>query len=317
MLIIHSRFFIVIAIIDFNVSNQIGGAKMTYRAKKIYLITRRWIRELILMIIGSAIMAFGTAFFLLPNHLSSGGFSGIATITYYLLAFPMGTTIIVLNLPLFAISLFKLGRRFFIKAIIGTGLLSLFLNIFDGVEALTTDRLLASIYGGILIGIGTAIILKANASTGGSDLLSNIITKFKPTAKTGNIIVMIDCIIVGLNVLFFREIEIALYSVIAIYLSGQMIDIIFEGTNFTKMIFIVSNKYEEIAKQIGIKIGRGSTGIYAQGMYNEKDRMMLWCVASRREVSRIKRIASRIDPNSFLVISNAREALGQGFKRIV
>ncbi len=290
---------------------------MTYRAKKIYLITRRWIRELILMIIGSAIMAFGTAFFLLPNHLSSGGFSGIATITYYLLAFPMGTTIIVLNLPLFAISLFKLGRRFFIKAIIGTGLLSLFLNIFDGVEALTTDRLLASIYGGILIGIGTAIILKANASTGGSDLLSNIITKFKPTAKTGNIIVMIDCIIVGLNVLFFREIEIALYSVIAIYLSGQMIDIIFEGTNFTKMIFIVSNKYEEIAKQIGIKIGRGSTGIYAQGMYNEKDRMMLWCVASRREVSRIKRIASRIDPNSFLVISNAREALGQGFKRIV
>ena len=290
---------------------------MTYRAKKIYLITRRWIKELILMIIGSALMAGGTAFFLLPNQLSSGGFSGIATITYYLFAFPMGTTIIVLNLPLFAISLFKLGRRFFIKAIIGTGLLSLFLNIFEGTQALTTDRLLASIYGGILIGIGTAIILKANASTGGSDLLSNIITKFKPTAKSGSIIVIIDCIIVGLNVLFFREIEIALYSVIAIYLTGQMIDIIFEGTNFTKMIFIVSNKYEEIAKQIGIKVGRGSTGIYAQGMYNEKDRMMLWCVASRREVSRIKRIASRIDPNSFLVISNAREALGQGFKRIV
>ena len=269
------------------------------------------------MIIGSELLAGGTAFFLLPNQLSSGGFSGIATITYYLFAFPMGTTIIVLNLPLFAISLFKLGRRFFIKAIIGTGLLSLFLNIFEGTQALTTDRLLASIYGGILIGIGTAIILKANASTGGSDLLSNIITKFKPTAKSGSIIVIIDCIIVGLNVLFFREIEIALYSVIAIYLTGQMIDIIFEGTNFTKMIFIVSNKYEEIAKQIGIKIGRGSTGIYAQGMYNEKDRMMLWCVASRREVSRIKRIASRIDPNSFLVISNAREALGQGFKKIV
>lgn len=290
---------------------------MTYRSKKIYLITRRWIKELILMIIGSALMASGTAFFLLPNQLSSGGFSGIATILYYLFNFPMGTTIIVLNLPLFAIALFKLGRRFFVKAIIGTGLLSLFLNIFEGVQALTTDRLLASIYGGILIGIGTAIILKANASTGGSDLLSNIIIKFRPTAKTGSIIVIADCIIVGLNVLFFREIEIALYSVIAIYLTGQMIDIIFEGTNFTKMIFIVSNKYEEIAKQIGIKTGRGSTGIYAQGMYNEKDRMMLWCVASRTEISRIKRIASRIDPNSFLVISNAREALGQGFKKIV
>lgn len=290
---------------------------MTYRAKKIYIITKRWIKDLILIIIGSGIIASGTAFFLLPNQLSSGGFSGIATITYYLLNAPMGTTIIILNLPLFVVALFKLGRRFFIKAIIGTAMLSLFLNIFSGIHALTTDRLLASIYGGILIGIGTAIILKANASTGGSELLSNILVKFKPTAKTGNLIVTADCIIVGLNVLFFREIEIALYSVIAIYLSGQMIDIIFEGTNFTKMIFIVSSRYEEIARQIGIKIGRGSTGIYAQGMYNEKDRMMLWCVASRGEVSRIKRIASRIDPKAFLVISNAREALGQGFKKIV
>ena len=94
-----------------------------------------------------------------------------------------------------------------------------------------------------------------------------------------------------------------------------MIDIIFEGTNFTKMIFIVSNKYEEIAKQIGEEVERGSTGIYAKGMYNEEDKVMLWCVASRREVSKIKRIASTIDTNCFLVISNAREAFGKGFKR--
>ena len=94
-----------------------------------------------------------------------------------------------------------------------------------------------------------------------------------------------------------------------------MIDIIFEGTNFTKMIFIVSNKYEEIAKQIGEEVERGSTGIYAKGMYHEEERVMLWCVASRREISKIKRIASTIDSNCFLVISNAREAFGKGFKR--
>lgn len=288
---------------------------MTYKMKKTYVIARKWLNDLILMIIGSMFLSIGTSFFLLPNQLSSGGFTGITTVIYYLFKFPMGTAIIMLNIPLFIIALFKLGRKFFIKAIIGTGLLSLFLNIFEGVEPVTTDRLLASIYGGIIIGIGTAITLKANASTGGSDLLGNIISKFKPTAKIGNLIIIVDIIIVGINTIFFREIEVALYSAIAIYLSGQMIDIVFEGTNFTKMIFIVSSKYEEIAKQIGQKIDRGSTGIYAKGMYQEEEKMILWCVASRKEISKIKQIARKVDSESFLVISNSREVLGHGFKR--
>ena len=234
---------------------------MTYKAKEMYVIGRKMLRELILIIIGSLFLAIGTDLFLLPNQLSSGGFTGITTILYYLFKFPMGTSMIIINIPLFVVALFKLGKRFFVKALIGTGLLSLFLNIFEGIKPLTGDRLLASIYGGITIGIGTAIILKANASTGGSELLGSIISKFKPTAKTGSTIILIDSIVVGINAIFFREIEIALYSAIAIYLSGQMIDIIFEGTNFTKMIFIVSNKYEEIAKQIGEEVERGSTGI--------------------------------------------------------
>lgn len=276
---------------------------------------KRLIEDFILIIIGSMIMAIGTDFFLLPNQLSSGGFSGITTIIYYLFNFPMGTALILLNLPLFAVALFKLGKRFFVKAVLGTGLLSLFLNIFEGVSPLTTDRLLASIYGGIIIGIGTAIILKASASTGGSELLGNIISKFRPTVKLGSLIIMVDSVVVALNAFFFREIEIALYSAIAIYLSGQMIDIIFEGTNFTKMIFIVSNKHKEIAKQIGEEVERGSTGIYSKGMYYEEEKMMLWCVASRKQVSKIKQIVKEVDPESFLVISNAREALGRGFKR--
>lgn len=288
---------------------------MTYKHRKMYVILKKYIIETIMIIIGALFIAIGTAFFLLPNKLSSGGFSGITTIIYYLIGFPMGTTMIIINLPLFIIALLKIGKRFFFKALVGTAVLSIFLNAFEGVSAITHDRLLASIYGGILIGIGTAIILRANASTGGSELLGNIIASFKPMARTGKIIILIDTIVVILNVLFFREIEVGLYSAIAIYLSGQMIDIIFEGTNFTKMIFIVSNKYEEIAKNIGTKIGRGSTGIYAQGMYHETDKMILWCVASRREIIRIKQIAKKIDEKAFIVISNAREVLGQGFKK--
>lgn len=288
---------------------------MTYKHRKMYVILKKYIIETIMIIIGALFIAIGTAFFLLPNQLSSGGFSGITTIIYYLIGFPMGTTMIIINLPLFIIALLKIGKKFFFKALVGTAVLSIFLNAFEGVSAITHDRLLASIYGGILIGIGTAIILRANASTGGSELLGNIIASFKPMARTGKLIILIDTIVVILNVLFFREIEVGLYSAIAIYLSGQMIDIIFEGTNFTKMIFIVSSKYEEIAKNIGTKIGRGSTGIYAQGMYHETDKMILWCVASRREIIRIKQIAKKLDEKAFIVISNAREVLGQGFKK--
>ena len=191
----------------------------------------------------------------------------------------------------------------------------MFLILFEGANALSSVRLLASIYGGIIIGIGTAIILRTNASTGGSELLGNIIVKFKPTARTSNMIILIDTIVVALNVIFFKEIEVGLYSAIVIYLVGQMIDIIFEGTNFTKMIFIVSNKYKEISKEIGENIERGSTGIYARGMYHEEDRMLLWCVASRREIAQIREIATKIDQKAFIVISNAREVYGKGFKK--
>lgn len=273
------------------------------------------LKELIMIILGCLIMALGTAFFLLPNQLSSGGFAGITTITYYLFNLPMGTVMILLNIPLFIIALIKLGKRFFVKAIIGTGMLSMFLNLFEGANALTSDRLLASIYGGIVIGIGTAIILRTNASTGGSELLGNIIVKFKPTTRTSNMIILIDTIVVALNVIFFKEIEVGLYSAITIYLVGQMIDIIFEGTNFTKMIFIVSDKHKEISEKIGKDIERGSTGIYARGMYHEEDRMLLWCVASRREIVQIREIATKIDKKAFIVISNAREVYGKGFKK--
>lgn len=273
------------------------------------------LKELIMIILGCLIMALGTAFFLLPNQLSSGGFAGITTITYYLFNLPMGTVMILLNIPLFIIALIKLGKRFFVKAIIGTGMLSMFLNLFEGANALTSDRLLASIYGGIIIGIGTAIILRANASTGGTELLGNIIVKFKPTARTSNMIILIDTIVVALNVIFFKEIEVGLYSAITIYLVGQMIDIIFEGTNFTKMIFIVSDKHKEISEKIGKDIERGSTGIYARGMYHEEDRMLLWCVASRREIAQIREIATKIDQKAFIVISNSREVYGKGFKK--
>lgn len=273
------------------------------------------IKESLGTLLGAAIMAMGTSLFLLPNQLSSGGFAGIATIAYYFLNIPMGLTIIVINIPLFIVAVHRLGKSFFLKSLLGTISFSVFIDIFDKFTPLTNDRFLACIYGGIIIGLGTAIILNSNSSTGGSDLLSFIARTFKPDLRMSNIIIIIDTVIVILNMIFFKEIEIGLYSAIAIYLMGKIIDVIFEGIYFTKLLFIVSEKNEEIAKEVGEKIQRGATGIFGKGMYTGEDKLILMCAASRGDIARIKNIARKIDRNSFIIIANAREVVGKGFKK--
>lgn len=260
-------------------------------------------------------MACSTAFFLLPNKLSTGGFSGLSTIAYYLFHIPLGTAMFVLNVPLFFVAFFRVGKKFVLKSVIGTFLLSIFIDFLERFPAITTDKFLACIYGGIIMGIGTAVILKVNGSTGGSDLLSYVVRSFNDKFKSGDLIIWVDTGIIILSIFVFNEIEIGLYSAIAIFLMGKMIDIVFEGVNFTKVMYIISDKYNEIARIVGDDIQRGSTGIYAKGMHSNEDKMMLFCVGTRSEIVRIKKIATDIDKKAFIVIFNAREAWGKGFEK--
>ena len=274
---------------------------------------KKYALEYIFIIIGAFLMAVSTALFLLPNQLSTGGISGISTILYYSCNYPVGLTMLLINVPLFVIAMVKVNKRLFFKSILGTVLLSVFIDLLENLSPITNDRFLACIYGGIIMGIGTAIILKAGASTGGTDLLSYVIRAYNNKFKSSRVIIIADTIIIFFNIIFFREIEIGLYSVIAIYLMGKMIDIIFEGIYFTKIMFIISGKYEEISKEIGILVKRGSTGIYSKGMYSGKQNVMLFCVASRKEVAEIKQIIKQIDKNAFIVTTDAIETLGKGF----
>lgn len=276
---------------------------------------RKFIKEIIGTLIGSLIIAFGIALFLVPNKLSIGGFTGLATITYYLLNVPIGTFTLILNIPLFLLAIYKMGKSFFVKSLIGTISLSFFIDLLGRYEALTTDRFLACIYGGIIIGIGTAIIFKMDSSTGGSDTISFLAKSFSPHVRMGSVMVIIDSVIVLLNMIFFKEIEVGLYSAIAIFLMGKMVDLIFEGVDFTKLLVIISDKSEEISKEIGDRVNRGTTGLFGKGMYKKQDKLVLLCAASRGDISKIKTIVREIDPYSFIVVANAREVLGLGFDR--
>lgn len=280
-----------------------------------YKVIKQFIFEILQTIIGSIIMAISISLFLLPNELSSGGFSGIATIIYYLFKIPVGITILVLNVPLFIFSAFKIGKRFLVKALIGTVTLSFVIDFLDISTPFTHDKILACVYGGILTGIGTALILKAHSSTGGSDLAGIIIKEYNPMARIGNLITIIDFTIIALNVVFLKKIEIGLYSAITIYLMGKVIDILFEGIYFTKLVFIISDKSEEISELIKHKVRRGVTGIYGKGMYKGKNKLLLMCAIRRNDLAELKIIIKQVDPTAFLIITNSREVLGVGFKQ--
>lgn len=276
---------------------------------------RKYLLKGINITIGCALMGFATGQFLLPNQLSTGGFSGIATILYYFFNIDMGLTTILLNIPFFIIAYSRIGKGFLLRSLLGTGMLALFLSIFENLGPLTTDRFLGCIYGAIFMGLGMAMVLRVEASTGGSDLIMNIIRTYKPGVRSSTIIVIVDTIIVLANIIFFKTIEIGLYSAIAIYIMGKILDIFFEGINFAKMMLIVSEKYQEISNEISKEIGRGVTGLYGKGMYTENEKTILLCVTSRNEVARIRILIEKIDPEVFLVISNAREVFGKGFKQ--
>lgn len=272
------------------------------------------IYEFIVLNVGCILLALGISIFLLPNKLSNGGFSGIATIIYYFFNIPMSKTIIMLNIPFFIIGYKKLGKGFILKSIYATIVFSTAIDIFSSLFNIKMDLFLSSIYGGILIGLGCALNYKVNSSTGGSDLIAHIISVYTSRVKTGEVIVYLDFFVVLLNLLVFRELEIGLYSWISIFIIGKVIDIVFEGINFCKVVYIISDKYDEIGRLIIKELNKGATSIYGKGLYLNKNKEIIMCVVKGIDVGKIREISKSIDKNSFIIVEDAREVYGLGFK---
>jgi len=281
--------------------------------------SKRWIIDYSLIFVGSFILASGFVLFITPYKIVPGGVYGISIILHYLFHTPVGMVALAFDIPLTLIGLKILGPRFGMKTVVGFVLTAFFndgITYFYGYQPLVVgDALLSSIFGGLFLGVGLGLIFKSKATSGGSDIISMIISKYTHL-PVGQLMIMVDSSIVFLSLIFFKDWKIPLYSLIVIFITGKVVDTFLEGMNYDKVLLIISDKYKEIGDKIMVDLNRGGTLIKGTGMYNHQEKQIIFTVVNRREVTILQSYINQIDPHSFVTVINSNEILGEGFKSL-
>jgi uncharacterized membrane-anchored protein YitT (DUF2179 family) len=282
--------------------------------------TKRIIFDYLLIIIGTTIMAFGINFFYDPNTLIVGGVTGVAIIIANFsdrigLTIPLWLTNIVLNIPLFILAMKSMGKRFLIRTLFATLYLSVALFYTALIPVPTNqDLVLAAVFGGVLAGVGSALVFKPMATTGGSDMLAFIIHHKMKHVSLSRILFVVDGAIILMGLLAFGMIR-TMYAIIAVYVTTKVIDTILEGLDFAKAAWIISNESEIIAEKLMHELDRGVTALNGRGMYTHESKNVLLCVVSSKELPQLKEIVYACDSNAFVIMSDVREVVGEGFKQ--
>ena len=268
---------------------------------------------------GSFILAAGFVLFITPYKIVPGGVYGISIVLHYLFNTPVGMVALAFDIPLTIIGIKVLGPRFGIKTVVGFVLTAVFtdlLTYLHGYEPLIQgDTLLSSVFGGVFIGLGVGLIFKSKATSGGTDIIAMIIAKYTKL-PVGQLMILVDSTIVLFGLIVFQDWKIPFYSLIVIFITGKVIDLILEGINYDKVLFIISDKTEEIREKIITDLGRGGTLIDAKGMFQKKDKTIIFTVVNRREVAILQEFIHSVDNKAFVTVINANEILGEGFKSL-
>ncbi len=270
------------------------------------------LNEYFYLISGSLIVAITFNVFLNPNGIAPGGISGLSTIVQFKLGIEPAYTQWALNIPLFIAGLMILGKRFGIKTFVGSIVLPLFIFLTKDFEPITTSLLLASVYGGVGVGIGLGLVFRGKASTGGTDLAAQLLHKFTGISLGGAILVMDGLVVFTAGVVFGPEN--ALYALISLFITSKTIDMVQIGLSYAKMAIIVSDHKEKLAQAILQELDRGVTIVNATGGFTGNDKHILMVVFPQNEITKLKEIIRSIDPDGFVIVSNAHEVLGKGFK---
>lgn len=264
--------------------------------------------------IGTALTALGISIFYTPNKIVNGGVSGIATIFFHTLKIPTGLTFFIINAILLIIALRILGKEFVINTIFGSVVLSLFLQVFSYILPFTNDIFLATIFGSVLYGFGIGLTLTQGASTGGTDILSRLVQHYFPQVRIGTLLLIVDSLVITASLVIFKEINLALYGVLALFISSYSVNWLIQKLNISKLAFVITDKGYEISKNIVTTSPRGVTLIDATGAYTMGNKKVLICAMKESEANEFQKKVLDIDDGAFVIFSESQQILGNGFK---
>ena len=267
------------------------------------------------IVIGCAIGAAAYPTFLDPGKIAPGGLTGVAMIMKHLWGWDIGITSLFLNIPLFVIGYKAMGRVFAFRSLVATILFSLMID-FLPLQEIPVEPILGTLYGGILLGIGLGFILRGGATTGGTDMCARMVHKYLPFMSVGMFLFLIDCVVVIAAWIFIGSSE-ALYALICIFVSGKAVDMVMLGLSSNKACFVISDQWERVSQRLLTEMERGVTQLTAKGAYTGKERPVVLCVLPPQEVARLKEIVRQEDEKAFMFITEAHEALGEGFSSLM
>lgn len=272
----------------------------------------KWL-EWPMLIAGIFLTAIPYPMFFIPNDIAPGGLSGVATLVRALSGWPVGLVAALLNAPLFLLSWRNMGTKFAVKSLIGVLGISLVIDWFP-VPPITQDPILAAVFGGVITGSGLGLVIRAGATTGGTDMIAALIHKRIPALTVGGLLMALDCCVILASAFVFNT-QSALYAIIATFISSVMIDRVVEGFERAKAFFVFSRQSDILATAVMDGLGRGATLLHGKGAYSGQEQEILLCVVSRMQVPQFKTIVRETDPDAFVMVTDVREVLGEGFTR--
>ncbi|MBR3941736.1 MAG: YitT family protein [Clostridia bacterium] len=273
---------------------------------------KKW-KSVLFTILGTMITGFAIGSFLTPNKVVGGGASGISTILFHTFGFQPGVSFFVLNIVFLLLGLTVLGKNFILKTLLGISLLSLFTQLFNFFPIYTENLILSAIFGGALYGLGIGLSFAAGASTGGTDIIGRIIQTKLPFVPIGNLLLVVDGIIIAVSLAIFKNLELTLFGVLTLFISAYFVDFVISKLNVSRLAFVITDKGEEISKKLVSTSPRGVTLLEAKGMYTETKKQMLFCALKESESEAFQKKILEMDPESFIVFSESQRIKGNGF----
>jgi len=279
--------------------------------QKIYKI----IKDYLIITAGAVIFAIGISLFIEPFRIAPGGISGIAIIINHISSLSVGMLIIIFNIPLFMLGFFKLGRSFVISSFYAMILSSVLIDLFAHIPPFVQEPLLAALYGGLAVGAGMGFIFLHGASTGGSDIIVRLLRLKFRNLKLGRIMLLLDLCVIALAVVVFGDLNLSLYAIITVYVNSIVIDAIIYGLEYSKVAYIISQKSSEIGQRIQEELERGVTFFHGEGGYLKQSTKIIMCALKQQQIIKFYEIVHETDPDAFVIVTNAHEVVGYGFKK--